>query len=146
MTGKTRIVVGVDGSHSSPSALRWAADQASHTGGELYAVSAWMPLPVTHTLGGIAPHVDVAFDPRQNALKALEATLLDVLGEDGVKNCRRDVIEGNAAEVLIRLSGDADLLVVGTRGHGGFAGLLLGSVSQHVAVHAACTVVVVREK
>ena len=57
---------------------------------------------------------------------------------------RPQVKEGNAAKLLIDLSDDADLLMVGARGHGGFAGMLLGSVSQHVAAHAKCTVVVVR--
>lgn len=57
---------------------------------------------------------------------------------------RPQVKEGNAAKLLIDLSDDADLLMVGARGHGGFAGMLLGSVSQHVAAHTKCTVVVVR--
>jgi nucleotide-binding universal stress UspA family protein len=54
------------------------------------------------------------------------------------------VKEGNAAKLLIDLSGEADVLVVGSRGRGGFAGMLLGSVSQNVAAHARCTVVVAR--
>ncbi len=68
----------------------------------------------------------------------------DVLGEDPPVRVQPQVREGNAAKVLIDRSGDADLLVVGTRGRGGFAGMLLGSVSQNVAAYARCTVVVVR--
>jgi nucleotide-binding universal stress UspA family protein len=94
--------LGIDGSHCSPVALRWAADEARHRGAELYAVSAWMPLPITYPLGGLAP--EVQFDARDYVLKALERILLEVLGEDEMKHCRRDVIEGNPAEVLIRLS------------------------------------------
>jgi nucleotide-binding universal stress UspA family protein len=68
----------------------------------------------------------------------------DVLGENPPVLVQPRVKEGNAAKLLIDLSEDADLLVVGSRGHGGFAGMLLGSVSQHVAAHARCTVAVVR--
>ena len=72
-------------------------------------------------------------------------TIRDVLGEDPpVLVHPPQVKEGNAAKLLIDLSEDADVLVVGSRAHGGFARLLLGSVSQHVAAHAKCTVVVVR--
>ena len=71
-------------------------------------------------------------------------TIQDVLGEDPPVLVHPQVKEGHAAELLIGLSEDADLLVVGSRGFGGFAGMLLGSVSQHVAAYAKCTVVVVR--
>ena len=70
-------------------------------------------------------------------------TFRDGHGEDPPILVRPQAKEGNAAEVLIDLSEDAELLVVGSRGHGGFAGLVLGSVGQHVAAHAKCTVVVV---
>ena len=68
----------------------------------------------------------------------------DVLGEDPSVLVRPQVKEGNAAKVLIDLTEGADLLVVGSSGHGGFAGMFLGSVSQHVTAHAKCTVAVVR--
>ena len=66
------------------------------------------------------------------------------LGEDPPVPVQPLVKQGNAAQVLIKQSADADLLVVGTRGRGGFRGLVLGSVSQHVAAYAKCPVTVVR--
>jgi nucleotide-binding universal stress UspA family protein len=68
----------------------------------------------------------------------------EVLSEHSGLALRREVSGGNAARVLIDLSDGADVLVVGSRGRGGFVGMLLGSVSQRVAAHADCTVVVVR--
>ncbi len=78
------------------------------------------------------------------AKQLLMDTIRDVLGEDPPVRVYPRVKEGNAAELLIDLSEDADVLVVGSRGHGGFADLLLGSVSQNVVAHAKCTVVVAR--
>jgi nucleotide-binding universal stress UspA family protein len=71
-------------------------------------------------------------------------TIRDVLGENPPVLVHPQVKEGNAAKLLIDLPEDADLLVFGPRGHGGFVGMLLGSITQHVAAHAKCTVVVVR--
>jgi len=71
-------------------------------------------------------------------------SIVEELGENPPVKVQPVAKEGNPARILIDMSADADLLVVGTRGHGGFAGLLLGSVSQHVAAYARCTVVVVR--
>jgi nucleotide-binding universal stress UspA family protein len=85
-----------------------------------------------------------ATNARETAKEQLMEVIRDVLGEDPPVLVQPQVREGNAAKLLIDLSEDADVLVVGSRGHGGFAGLLLGSVSQHVAAHAKCTVVVVR--
>ena len=74
----------------------------------------------------------------------MDDTVEEVLSEYSGLALRREVRGGNPAKVLIDLSDGADVLVVGSRGHGGFVGMLLGSVSQHVAAHADCTVVVVR--
>jgi nucleotide-binding universal stress UspA family protein len=82
--------------------------------------------------------------PGESAKKQLMETIRNVLGEKPPVLVQPQVKEGSAAKVLIDLSEEADLLVVGARGHGGFTGMLLGSVSQHVAAHARCTVVVVR--
>ena len=143
MAGSDAILVGVDGSPTSRSALRWAADEASRRGSEVVAMMAWVPVLPPATTDGTVPNV-VPGRPREAAAEELVRTIVDELGEDPPVKVQPVVKEGHPARVLIEASGDADLLVVGTRGHGGFAGLLLGSVSQQVAAHADCTVVVVR--
>jgi nucleotide-binding universal stress UspA family protein len=80
----------------------------------------------------------------KTAEQLLMETVRDVLGDDPPVLVQPRVKEGNAAKLLIDLSEEADVVVVGSRGRGGFAGLLLGSVSQNVAAHAKCTVVVAR--
>lgn len=133
------IVVGVDGSESSKDALRWAATQAKQSNGRLHAITAWQ-LPSGY---GWAPDLS-GTDFAAEAQKGLDETVTQVLGDDyGVPVIAR-VEEGHAATVLINASHGADLLVVGRRGHGTFTGMLLGSVSQHCAQHAACPVVIVR--
>lgn len=89
-------------------------------------------------MGGIAP----TGDPEEDAKKVLAATVRDVFGEHPPLGMLLTVREGNPAEVLIEASRSALLLVVGSRGHGGFAGLLLGSVSAACSEHAKCPVVV----
>jgi nucleotide-binding universal stress UspA family protein len=105
--------------------------------------SGWIPPPtVDPPYGNIAWGTDL--DPQLQATAILQTTVEDVLGEDPGLAVRREVRGGNPARVLIDLSEGADALVVGSRGHGGFVGMVLGSVTQHVAAHAATTVVVVR--
>lgn len=133
------IVVGIDGSESSKDALRWAATQAKQTGAQLHAVAAWQ-LPSGY---GWAPDLSGA-DFAAEAQKELDQTVAQVLGGDHGVSVVARVAEGHAATVLIEASRGADLLVVGSRGHGAFTGMLLGSVSQHCAQHAACPVVIVR--
>lgn len=134
-----RIVVGVDGSASSEQALRWAADQSWVTGQELHAVIAW------HEPVAFDASVTGDFDWGGDAAGVLGKTVANVLGEDGARSVVQDVHRGRPARVLVDASRGAGLLVVGSRGHGGFAGLLLGSVGQHVIAQAACPVVVVHQ-
>jgi len=134
-----QIVVAVDGSPSSEQALRWAVRQAAATGAEVHAVHAWH-LPDLYGWGAVIDDVDWA----ENARLVLDRALAEALEPAVAAGVHRHVVEGHATQVLLDAAADADLLVVGSRGHGGFAGMLLGSVSQHVVAHAACPVVVVR--
>ena len=138
------IVVGVDGSPESLAALRWAAQEARLRGAMLRAVHAWF-MPMVFTSGPpllVLPEAgDELGEEGDKVLSdALEAVAPDVEG----LALERSVVEGSAAHCLLRAAEGADLLVLGSRGHGGFHGLLLGSVSQQCAHHAPCPVVIVR--
>ena len=139
-----RIVVGVDTSHGSRVALRWALKQARLTGASVEVVTAWQhPAMYAYSYGAI-PVPSVADGIAAMAEKALVDTVADIVGtQDEPVEVRVRVAEGPAAQVLLTAAAGAQLLIVGSRGHGGFAGLLLGSVSQHCAHHAPCPVVVV---
>ncbi|MGY3564787.1 universal stress protein [Sinomonas sp. RB5] len=134
-----RIVVGVDGSPASGKALDWAIEEARLRGGSLRVITAWH-YPVLGDAAGAGPDVDVF---RQSAADD-QAALLSAAGGER-SGLSAEVIEGSAVQVLLDAARDADLLVVGSRGHGGFAGLLLGSVSAQLVHHAPCPVLVVRE-
>lgn len=140
-TSTSFIVVGVDGSDSSMDALRWAAGQARLTGADLHAISAW-DLPVGYGLAPGARAEEVAGEAR----KGLNAAIAQVFGDSPDMPLVARVEQGHPAPVLIDASCGADLLVVGSRGHGAFAGMLLGSVSQHCAQYAACPVLIVRHE
>lgn len=137
------IVVGIDGSENSIDALRWGAQEARLRGSVLHAVTSFAP-------GLLSTGYEMALpDPADFA--AASATMLhaavDTVREDtdldGI-DIVTEVIEGHAGEVLINLSEKADLLVVGSRGRGGFVGVLMGSITNHVVNHSKCPVVVVR--
>jgi nucleotide-binding universal stress UspA family protein len=139
-TWKT-VLVGVDGSRGSRKALVWAAAEAVDHDAELVVLNVWeraLPPPV-----GSVPTGDVP-DQAEIAAEALIQVVKEELGENPPLRTQPVVKHGRPAEVLIEESAGVDLLVVGTRGHGGFAGLILGSVSQHVAAYAQCPVTVVR--
>ena len=135
-TTKGRIVVGVDGSDASIEAVQWAVRYAGLVGADVEAVTSW----VYPASSGIA--LDT-IDWQQNARDILDATLSQAL-PDGSDHVIRTIVEDHPAAALVDAARGAELLVVGSRGHGAFTGMLLGSVSQHVAAHAPCPVVVVR--
>lgn len=140
-----RIVVGVDGSDSSKRALRWAVRQAELTGAAVEAVTAW-DIPQFHgSLAWLPPSSSDEGALEARARQELEDAVKEVLGSRPPGEVRPVVRYGTPASVLLEAAREASLLVVGSRGLGGFAGLLLGSVAQHCAQHAACPVVVFRE-
>ena len=112
-------------------------------GAELVVLTVWHPTLLPPMGSGGVPPSPVP-DPRQRATEDLIQIIKEELGENPTVLAQPRVKHGRPAEVLIEQSAAADLLVVGTRGHGGFAGLVLGSVSQHVAAYAQCPVTVVR--
>lgn len=137
MTTNSRIVVGVDGSPASVSALRWAARQAELTGSTIDATISW-GYPMQYGSELLYEGIDWG--------SLAHSTLATAIAEaDLVMEINSVVVEGHPAQVLVAASADADLLVVGSRGRGGFAGLFLGSVSHYVTAHASCPVLVVRE-
>jgi len=137
------VVVGVDGSRGSRNALTWAAAEAADHGADLVVLNAWERTLLPPLGNPSVPPGNIA-DPAQSAAEYLLQVIQEELGDDPPVLAQPLVKHGNAAEVLIAESAAADLLVVGTRGRGGFVGLVLGSVSQHVAAYAQCPVTVVR--
>ncbi|HUW02240.1 MAG TPA: universal stress protein [Acidimicrobiales bacterium] len=132
-----RVVVGVDGSPNSDAALRFAITEARLRGAVLEVVMAWT-LPFT---GSGSWDLTQLPDPEPIAAsheRLLETMIADV-DTEGLE-VRPIVVQDDAASHLSELAEGADLLVVGRRGHGGFVGLLLGSVSQKLAAHAPCPV------
>jgi nucleotide-binding universal stress UspA family protein len=143
--GGPRIVAGVDGSESSASALRWAIRQAGLTGATVDAVIAWhYPDLASSGYGMAAVAIESADDFRESAEKIAADAISSTLDPASYVPVSARVTQGHAAQVLLDASAGASLLVVGSRGHGGFAEALLGSVSQHCVQHALCPVVVVR--
>jgi nucleotide-binding universal stress UspA family protein len=136
--------VGVDGSAESVEALRWAAAYAAATGASIDAVMSWH----SPTAAGIAPPrvppQTITDEVRANMFEELDKTLVAVFGPATPPSVQARVAYGHPAEVLTEESRHADLLVVGYRGHGAFAGMLTGSVSMHCVNNAHCPVVVVR--
>ena len=123
--------------------MRFAAAEATLRGVPLRVVTAWY-VPSGVYAGGFVPTVD-SIDYGSWQRETAERQIKDVLGPDHAARADLVVTEGTPAAVLRNESDGAELLVVGSRGHGGFAGLLLGSVSQQCAAHAHCPVVIVHD-
>ena len=136
------VVVGVDGSPASVAALSWAGHYGAATGAVVWALHIWH----YPTAGGLPPGItpesvtdEVKANQRKELDEAMSTAYLDPAALVDSK-----VGYGHPAQVLISESENADLIVVGHRGHGGFTGMLTGSVTLHVVNHATCPVVVVR--
>jgi nucleotide-binding universal stress UspA family protein len=142
------IIVGVDRSAGAEEALRFAFEEAQLRGATLRAVHAWQFGYIgAPSLEGAVPVLGAELDEHRSAAGAvLDAMVREAIPDAGDIRIERRVVEGAAAAVLVEESRGADLLVVGSRGHGGFAQLLLGSVSQQCAHHAECPVVIVRPR
>ncbi|UGS34777.1 universal stress protein [Capillimicrobium parvum] len=145
------VVVGVDGSAGAGHALRWAAAEARLRKVRLRVVHAWT-IGFTGIPGGGYGYMgdsrslsgEGISELRRAAEELLDRAITEIATEARGIEIERQVIEGGAAEVLVGAATEGDLLVVGSRGHGGLAGLLLGSISQQCAHHASCPVVIVR--
>ena len=137
------VVVGVNGSPASQAALRWAVEDARRRGCPVDVVSAWHP-EYGVMIGQVPAEVLMAMSPqamKDTAQKALDAA---VRGFEGVE-IRSVLVEGDPRDVLTKASENAELLVVGSRGHSTMVEVILGSVSSYCVHHASCPVVVIRE-
>lgn len=141
---KSNIVVGYDGSDQSRSALEWAAEQAVLEQRILHVVHGWIWPLITHDLGPVEGVADSGLKHAAEAVLAEGETEAKRLAPD--LQIQTSLIAGVASEILSSLSQNAHLVVVGSRGLGGFMGLLVGSVSLKLATTAHCPVVVVRTK
>lgn len=142
---ESRIVVGVEGSGGAKAALRWAIVEAGYRGSCVEVVTAY-----SNTYVPASPDFNyVPLDPLdlEAEVKRMQSAVVDEVlaevGQCGVE-VRRVISRGRPADTLIKAAEGADMLVVGSRGRGGFRGLLLGSVSQQIAHHGDCPVVIVR--
>ena len=138
--GTGRIVVGVDGSDTSKAALAWAVRQGGLTSTGIDAVITWT-IPASAGVAGALPDT---FNPAADAAEAVSDAVASVRAANPQLDLRTVEIEGPAGPSLVHYAADAELLVVGSRGHGFVAGLLLGSVSEYCVSHAHCPVLVLR--
>ena len=134
----SRIVVGLDGSEESVRALEWAVRQAGLTGSRLQVITVWQ-WPAMYGTAPM-PEIDYEGDTR----RAVVGRVDEVRAHHPDLEIDFDVVAGPAAQALVQASSGAELLVVGSRGHGAFAGALIGSVSLHCVHQAHCPVVVIR--
>jgi nucleotide-binding universal stress UspA family protein len=140
------VVVGHDGSDCSARALVWAAALAERAGWPLHVVRAWRmtsaPRPPTWEVGYVPPMTDY----EQAVLDDLRSDVVAALGAGRAAGATCHAVHAAPVRALIEAAAGADLLVVGSRGRGGFSGLLLGSVSDQIVHHSPCPVTVVRTR
>ncbi|RDI34316.1 universal stress protein [Lentzea flaviverrucosa] len=137
------VVVGVDGSAAGQAALKWAVEDARRRGCRVDVISAWHP-NYGILIGPVPAEVVMGMAPEAMRAAAQEGLDHAVEGFDGVE-MRRVLVEGDPRTALVEASEDAELLVVGNRGHSTIVEAVLGSVSSYCVHHAKCPVVVIRE-
>jgi nucleotide-binding universal stress UspA family protein len=135
-----RVVVGIDGSPSSLEALSWAARQAVLTGSRLEIVMTW-DWPSSY---GWAVPVPDDFDPESDMQRALDTIVAGVRADHPGLQVDPRLLSGHPAPILVEASKGAELLVVGSRGHGEFVGMMIGSVSEFCATNSHCPVLIHR--
>lgn len=134
------IVVGVDGSAESILALKWAKTLAPTLDATITAVISWH---FDNVFGAYSPP---EWDPEGDAQQVLKDALTEAFGDQIPAGLTTQCYQGRPAQILIDVAKEAKMLIVGSRGHGGFAGMLLGSVSSACAEHASCPVLVVHSQ
>ena len=144
MSKVRKIIVGVDGSESSLTALLWALGEARLRNTEVEVIHSWSLQPMVDPMGfaSFVPIEELSV-AATNVVKDMMKKVEEFVGATKVTT---KIVRGPAAATLIESAHDAELLVVGRRGHGGFLGLLLGSVAQQVAHHGPCPVVIVLDE
>lgn len=138
-SGAQTVVVGVDGSDESRRALQWAAEYVGRVGGIVHAISVWhQPVQFGYRLTSSDAELE------RNARKTLDDIVSAVTGEYPNVDIRSRLIRGHVVDELVGLSPQADLMVLGNKGHGAFTGMMVGSVALKLVHHARCPVLVVR--
>ena len=136
-----KIVVGIDGSQSSINALAWALREAKRHSAALHVVHVWSLPPVVDPMGvAIFSPIEELESAAQGVMKHVMETVKSLVGDTAVTS---SVERGSAAQHLLDAASTADMVVVGRHGHGGFLGLLIGSVAEQIAHHAKCPAVIV---
>ncbi|MCP2031304.1 nucleotide-binding universal stress UspA family protein [Okibacterium sp. HSC-33S16] len=136
------ILVGIDGSESSVKALRHGRRLSEALGTGLEAIAVWQK---AHSMYDFYQS-ESGWTPEKDVEKLLDDAVTAAFGDDRPANLTLTVLQGVPARTLIRYSADAEMLVLGSRGHGGFTGLLIGSVSSACVAHASCPVLIVPNK
>ena len=145
------IVVGVDGSEESRAALAWAVEEGRLRQAPVLAIHAWEVPMVPAPTGLVPPSVEVVGDLtelREDAASLVETMVREIAGDAADVEIRPLTVEDKPVSALLDAAerNDAQMIVVGSRGHGGFVSLLIGSTSDQVARHATCPVVIHRQR
>lgn len=145
------IVVGVDGSEESRAALAWAVEEGRLRQAPVLAIHAWEVPMVPAPTGLVPPSVEVVGDLtelREDAADLVETMVREIAGDAADVEIRPLTVEDKPVNALLDAAerNDAQMIVVGSRGHGGFVSLLIGSTSDQVARHATCPVVIHRQR